>query len=140
MVIWLKVYFMNNFSLQKLSVLYVENDNIVRLDLENKLKDKLKSIYCAVDGIEGLEQFKLHKPDIIITDITMPRMDGINMSILVREIDTTVPIIVLSNEYSIKYLTNILNLGMIQYFRKPVEHKRLIEILEAISKDIVYEK
>ncbi len=140
MVIWLKVYFMNNFSLQKLSVLYVENDNIVRLDLENKLKDKLKSIYCAVDGMEGLEQFKLHKPDIIITDITMPRMDGINMSILVREIDTTVPIIVLSNEYSIKYLTNILNLGMIQYFRKPVEHKRLIEILEAISKDIVYEK
>ncbi len=140
MVIWLKVYFMNNFSLQKLSVLYVENDNIVRLDLENKLKDKLKSIYCAVDGIEGLKQFKLHKPDIIITDITMPRMDGINMSIQVREIDTTVPIIVLSNEYSIKYLTNILNLGMIQYFRKPVEHKRLIEILEAISKDIVYEK
>jgi len=67
-------------------------------------------------------------------------MDGINMSIQVREIDTTVPIIVLSNEYSIKYLTVILNLGLTQYFRKPVEHKRLIEILEVISKDIVYEK
>jgi len=131
---------MNKFNLENISVLYVENNNKIRLDLESKLKDRLKSFYCATDGIEGLKQFKLHKPDIIITDITMPRMDGINMSIQVREIDTTVPIIVLSNEYSIKYLTVILNLGLTQYFRKPVEHKRLIEILEVISKDIVYEK
>jgi len=131
---------MNKFNLKNLSVLYVENDNKVRLDLENKLKDKLKSLYCAVDGIEGLKQFELNKPDIIITDITMPRMDGINMSIHVRKIDATLHIIVLSNEYSMKYLTVILKLGMTQYFRKPVEYKRLIEILEVMSKDIVYEK
>ncbi len=131
---------MNKFNLKNLSVLYVENDNKVRLDLENKLKDKLKSIYCAVDGIEGLKQFKLNKPDIIITDITMPRMDGINMSMHVRKIDATLPIIVLSNEYSMSYLTVILKLGMTQYFRKPVEYKRLIEILEVMSKDIIYEK
>jgi len=131
---------MNKFNLKNLSILYVENDNKVRLDLENKLKDKLKSLYCAVDGIEGLKQFELNKPDIIITDITMPRMDGINMSIHVRKIDATLPIIVLSNEYSIQYLTVILKLGMTQYFRKPVEHQRLIEILEVMSKDIVYEK
>jgi len=131
---------MNKFNLKNLSILYVENDNKVRLDLENKLKDKLKSLYCAVDGIEGLKQFELNKPDIIITDITMPRMDGINMSIHVRKIDATLPIIVLSKEYSIQYLTVILKLGMTQYFRKPVEHQRLIEILEVMSKDIVYEK
>jgi len=131
---------MNKFNLKNLSVLYVENDNKVRLDLENKLKDKLKSLYCAVDGIEGLKQFELNKPDIIITDITMPRMDGINMSIHVRKIDATLPIIVLSNEYSMSYLTVILKLGMTQYFRKPVEYKRLIEILEVMSKDIIYEK
>jgi len=131
---------MNKFNLKNLSVLYVENDNKVRLDLENKLKDKLKSLYCAVDGIEGLKQFELNKPDIIITDITMPRMDGINMSMHVRKIDATLPIIVLSNEYSMSYLTVILKLGMTQYFRKPVEYKRLIEILEVMSKDIIYEK
>jgi len=131
---------MNKFNLKNLSVLYVENDNKMRLDLEDKLKDKLKSFYSAIDGIEGLKQFKLNKPDIIITDITMPRMDGINMSTHVREVDATLPIIVLSNEYSMKYLTLIFNLGMTHYFRKPISNKRLIEILETISKDIVYEK
>ena len=121
-----------------MSLLYVENDNTTRLDLESKLKEKVKSLYCAVDGIDGLKQFKLNKPDLIITDIRMPRMDGINMSVHVRKIDTTVPIIILSNQYSIKYLTLILNLGMIKYFRKPVEYKRLIEILEGISKGIIH--
>jgi len=83
-------------SLKNLSVLFVDDEEIVIDIMQDILPMLFKNSYYARDGIEGIEQFKLNKPDIIITDISMPHMDGISMLKVIKELDSNVKIILLS--------------------------------------------
>jgi len=83
-------------SLKNLSVLFVDDEEIVIDIMQDILPMLFKNAYYARDGIEGIEQFKLNKPDIIITDISMPHMDGISMLKIIKELDSNVKIILLS--------------------------------------------
>lgn len=65
--------------LKQFSVMHVEDDTSVRESLMRFLKRRFDAIYTAKDGSEGLELYMKHKPDIIITDIQMPVMDGIEI-------------------------------------------------------------
>ena len=83
-------------SLKNLSVLFVDDEEIVIDIMQDILPMLFKNSYYARDGIEGIEQFKQNKPDIIITDISMPHLDGISMLKIIKEIDQNVKIIFLS--------------------------------------------
>ncbi|MCV6608173.1 MAG: response regulator, partial [Campylobacterales bacterium] len=75
-------------------VLYVEDDPDIRENIEKLLKRRYEKVEVCVDGLEGLERFKEFQPNIIITDVLMPRMSGLSMSEEIRKIDNEVPIIV----------------------------------------------
>jgi len=83
-------------SLKNLSVLFVDDEEIVIDIMQDILPMLFKNSYYARDGVEGIEQFKKNKPDIIITDISMPHLDGISMLKVIKEIDDNVKIIFLS--------------------------------------------
>jgi len=83
-------------SLKNLSVLFVDDEEIVIDIMQDILPMLFKNSYYARDGVEGIEQFKQNKPDIIITDISMPHLDGISMLKVIKEIDQNVKIIFLS--------------------------------------------
>ena len=83
-------------SLKNLSVLFVDDEEIVIDIMQDILPMLFKNSYYARDGIEGIEQFKQNKPDIIITDISMPHLDGIAMLKVIKKIDQNVKIIFLS--------------------------------------------
>ncbi len=83
-------------SLKNLSVLFVDDEEIVIDIMQDILPMLFKNSYYARDGVEGIEQFKQNKPDIIITDISMPHLDGISMLKVIKEIDDNVKIIFLS--------------------------------------------
>ncbi|NQY94528.1 MAG: response regulator [Campylobacteraceae bacterium] len=83
-------------SLKNLSVLFVDDEEIVIDIMQDILPMLFKNSYYARDGIEGIEQFKQNKPDIIITDISMPHLDGISMLKVIKKIDQNVKIIFLS--------------------------------------------
>ncbi len=89
--------------IKQVSVLYVEDNDATREEVEYFLKSKVKKLYIASNGEEGLELYKKYSPEIIITDVQMPKLDGIEMSKLIKEFDRNAKIIIITafndNEY-----------------------------------------
>jgi len=80
--------------MNNLKVLYVEDDSLTRMMMKKQLKDLFGTFNDAENGSVGLEKFKSMKPDVIVTDISMPVMNGYEMIKCIRELDDNVKIIV----------------------------------------------
>jgi len=65
--------------INKITILYVEDEEGIRTQLTKFLKNFASELYIAVDGKDGLEQYKKYNPDIVISDIQMPKLNGIEM-------------------------------------------------------------
>jgi diguanylate cyclase (GGDEF)-like protein len=125
----------NNFS-KNITLLYVEDENSIREFLATRLKKVVKEVFVAANGEEGLELFKKHKPDLVITDITMPKMDGIEMSKKIRDIDPDVPITMLTAHDNSNFLLKAIELNISNYITKPIEKNKLFETIENEAKVI----
>ena len=131
---------MKEIFLSQATLLYVEDDKVIRDILERRLAKHVKELYIAVDGQDGFEKFNQYKPDIILTDITMPRMNGIEMSKKIKEIDTQIPIVIMSAHSDTSYLLEAIKLGINGYLLKPVDKVKLFETLEVNVKVKALEK
>jgi YesN/AraC family two-component response regulator len=116
--------------LKKFSVMHVEDDTSVRESLMRFLKRRFETIYTAQDGSEGLKLYQEHKPDIIITDIQMPVMDGIEMSEKIKQINPKALIIVTTAFNEKPYLEKAKALGITEYLKKPVVKDDLMQALK----------
>jgi signal transduction histidine kinase len=121
------------------TILCVDDDKVVLEILKNSFKKLFKEIYTAQDGLEGYEAFKKYNPDIIITDITMPILDGMDMIGKIRELDNDVPIYVSSAIEDSRTLLRSIEYGVNGYVVKPIDIKMLIGKLEKSAKIISYE-
>jgi len=90
----------------KKKILIVEDSKDYLFILSETLRGAGFGMTTAGNGEEGLEAFKKDKPDLILLDITMPKMDGIAMSKKIRELDTKVPIIFLTNMSDLKHISD----------------------------------
>jgi len=115
-------------SLKNLSVLFVDDEEIVIDIMQDILPMLFKNSYYARDGVEGIEQFKLNKPDIIITDISMPHLDGISMLKVIKEIDENVKIIFLSGHNEQDQIEACKNLNG-EFIIKPISSSILYQAL-----------
>lgn len=113
-----------------LSVLCVEDEVGVRKHIVNTLSYYFKEVYEANNGEEGLNAYYDNSPDIIISDIQMPIMDGIEMIKKIRKEDTLTPIILLTAFNSEEYLIKLINLHVQHFILKPVNAQNLEEALE----------
>ncbi|ADU65204.1 response regulator receiver [Desulfurispirillum indicum S5] len=114
-----------NFS--ELKILYVEDEAVIRKALEKPLSRRVKNLYIAANGQEGLDMFREHRPDIVVTDINMPVMDGFRMIELIREINPEVPVIIttaLNEEHHISQMTAI---NVNSYIIKPIDIRELLQ-------------
>ncbi len=115
--------------LKQFSVMHVEDDTSVRESLMRFLKRRFNTIYSAKDGAEGLDLYTEHKPDIIITDIQMPVMDGIDMSRRIKELNSEALIIVTTAFNEKPYLEKAQDIGITEYLKKPVVKDDLMQAL-----------
>ncbi len=120
-----------------ISVLYVEDDQMTLDEIEFFLKRYVKNLYIAKNGQEGLELFKKYKPNIIITDIQMPIMNGLVMAEKVFEIDPSIPIVVTTAFSESDYIIKAIELGIDKYILKPLNMQELLAI---IHKSLYLEK
>ena len=124
---------MDEKLLKKLShykVLYAEDDLGVRKNVNELLSLLLKEVYLASDGQEALELFKEHAPDLIITDIKMPRLTGIELVKKIRETDDAVHIIMITAYTEVDFMLQAIELSLLRYIVKPITEPKLFEALE----------
>ena len=121
---------MMQFS-EKLHVLYVEDNKEAREGTLGLLHNIFKEITTAVNGRDGLEKFedKNSSFDLIITDINMPKMNGIEMITKIREENKEIPILVLSAYNESGYFVETIKQGVEGYLLKPIDIKQLLEML-----------
>ncbi|MDK9716790.1 MAG: response regulator [Trichlorobacter sp.] len=108
-----------------LSLLYVEDDDNVRSGVECFLKKRFEQVWLAKNGSDGLDLYQQTSPDIVITDIKMPVMDGIVMARNILAEDHDARIIITTAYNDADYLLESLNLGVSHYVLKPIEHAKL---------------
>jgi putative nucleotidyltransferase with HDIG domain len=113
--------------LRTLSVLYVEDDTLVRSQLSHFLERRVKHLVVAENGREGLEAFRAGHHDIVITDIKMPEMDGLQMAEKIKADSRDVPIIVITAYSDRDYLIRAIELGVNRYVTKPIDPDALVE-------------
>lgn len=114
---------------KKYTILYVEDDEGVRTINARFLNRMFNELFLANDGEEGYELYKKYHPDIILTDINMPKMDGITLSKKIREKDSNTKIIV-STAFSDKsYLLDAIELNLEKYIIKPLTNRNLLPAL-----------
>jgi len=114
---------------KKYTILYVEDDEGVRTINARFLNRMFNELFLANDGEEGYELYLKYHPDIILTDINMPKMDGITLSKKIREKDSNTKIIV-STAFSDKsYLLDAIELNLEKYIIKPLTNRNLLPAL-----------
>ncbi|MEI6211089.1 MAG: response regulator [bacterium] len=121
----------DQMDLKTRTVLYVEDDAETREQFIELLTRPVGTLITAADGAEGLAAFIKHAPDIVITDILMPRMDGLTMARKIRNLAPTVPIIVMTAFEQTDYMLRAITIGIDRYVAKPVNSDLLFESLLA---------
>lgn len=130
---------------KNINVLFVEDDEHIRKETTELLKDIFqKDITVAVDGKEGFREYmEYHERngkyfDLVITDIKMPNLDGIELTRLIYKENILQPLIVLSAHNESDYLMQLINLGISQFILKPIEFNNFVDVIFKISKDIFF--
>jgi DNA-binding response OmpR family regulator len=127
---------------KNMSILLVEDYKPLRDDMAEMLDDLFGTIAIASEGCEALVLYQKYYStnnkgfDLIVTDIQMPVMNGIELIEAVRDINTDQKIIVLSAHTDSDYLLRLINLGIAQFITKPVKHEDLMGTLYHVSKKI----
>ena len=124
---------MQNNSLKNLKVLLVEDEENLSNLLKNAIGDNFYSFITASNGNEGIEKFIKFSPDLIITDIMMPDLTGLEMAKKLKEINPEVSIIILSAFSDKDKLLNAIDVGVIKYFIKPFDPDELLDYIDSIS-------
>ena len=117
--------------LKSKTVLFVEDEDLLRDAIAKFLGRRCKEVYVASNGKEGLKAYKKHKPDLVITDIEMPRMNGIELIDEIEKLDPDNPTIIVS-----AYNDDAHNDSR-AYSRiiKPIENRYLLQLMiDAICK------
>ncbi|MDP2893977.1 MAG: response regulator [Sulfurimonas sp.] len=134
---------MNREKLEKLrqhcksiSVLYVEDDTHISEQLEKLLKKIFLKIDVEKNGALGLESFIKNNQDIVITDISMPMLDGIEMSKRIRLLNPEQNIIVTSAHSDTESLLSLIEIGVDKFILKPIDMGVLLETISRVAVNI----
>ncbi len=119
----------NKEILKNLTILYVEDEEDVRRNAVEFLKRLCKEVYEASNGKEAITIWQDEKPDIIITDISMPKLNGIDMARYIRAEDHETQIIVATAHTETDYLMQAVELQLVKYLLKPITKEKLLGAL-----------
>lgn len=116
--------------LKNFSLLYVEDDDNIREQLAQFLRRRVKAFYVAVNGAQGLAAYREHRPDIIVSDILMPEMTGLEMAEQIKAENPEIPIIFTTAFNETDYFLKAIQIGIDNYVLKPVDTDMLQRALD----------
>jgi len=117
--------------MKKVKILYVEDEITIRQNHAFYIQNNFSAIvYEASDGVQGLRAYKEYQPDIIISDLSMPNMCGLEMIEKIRENDTKTKVIVFSAHSDQEKLLRAIKLNLVDYKIKPLKRATLYEVIQ----------
>jgi YesN/AraC family two-component response regulator len=119
--------------LAKSSVLLIEDEEPLRKSFKKVLKLWVDEVYEANNGEEGLRAYEKYYPNIIITDIKMPKINGLDFIETIRKTNKNIPIVVTSAYADRDYLLKSIKLLLIEYLLKPIQERDLIKVLSSCA-------
>ena len=131
---------MRNRFLKELKVLFVEDEKRVSTLFKNAIGKNFKKFYVAEDGVEGFKKFEKLYPDIVITDINMPTLSGLEMAKKIRILNKDIPIIILSAYSETDKFLKAIDIGVVKYFIKPYDPDELLDYINSIEDKFVDKK
>jgi len=126
--------------MENLKVLYVEDDLDLQETFCELLSDIFKEVSVASDGLEALDIYEKESIDLIITDINMPKMDGLTFASNIKKKDKNIPILVMSAYNDNQYLIKSIEIGVDGYILKPLQLDQLLLQVEKIVHDMKSKK
>lgn len=117
----------------KLSILYVEDSVKTVAVMEKFLKVFFENVYSALDGEEGLDKFQDYRPDILITDIHLPHLDGMSLLKEIKDRGLSSQVIVISSNLSPNRIKNLKKLGVNNFISKPIVSRKLLGVIMGIA-------
>lgn len=127
-------------DIKNLKILYIDDEDLIREDAVEYLSFYCDNVYEACDGKDGLEKYKEIKPDVIITDIRMPKLNGLDMIKEIRKTDKTTKIIIATAFLETSYLVEAIELGLVKYLVKPIMEDNILNVLQKCTDDVVKEQ
>jgi diguanylate cyclase (GGDEF)-like protein len=116
------------------SVLIIDDDRALRRSIVAYLQDSGYLVYEADGGREGLQLFAKLKPDLVLTDLMMPGLDGLGVVNAIRQTAPDTPVVVISGNGSVSYAIETVRQGAWDYITKPIHDFRALEqVLEKIN-------
>ncbi len=119
-----------------LRVLYVEDEAIIREEMASFLRRRVEGLVLAVDGRDGLEKYTALRPDVVVTDIKMPGLTGLELAEAIRALDPLCPILVTTAVSDMETLFESIRVGIDRYLVKPIQIQDLTEALEKASEKL----
>lgn len=123
-----------------LRVLYAEDEEAIRSIFARVLGKLVIELYVAEDGEEALRLYKEHRPDIIITDVRMPKMTGFEMVSVVRSENKIIPIVAVTAHNDAEHFLEAIRLGVTSFLVKPIDTDELIKTLEYVNNIVKLQK
>ena len=118
--------------MEKIHVLLVEDEKTLSMIIKDTLEEQGFLISIAFNGEEGLRTFYTQKPDVVVADVMMPRMDGFEMVRRIRQTDRTTPVLFLTARSGINDVVEGFELGANDYLKKPFSMQELIIRIKAL--------
>ena len=134
----------NTEILENQVVLFVEDEDLAREKLGKFLNKLFKKVILASNGLEGFEKYQSalqtdEKIDLIISDINMPIMSGLEMLENIRELDNSLPIIFTTARSEIENILRAIDLNVSAYILKPIDTSILVKkLLEVCEKKYIH--
>lgn len=124
---------------KNLTALYVEDESQISNIVVSILESLFKKLFFSTNGEDALEIFKQNTDciDLVITDINMPKMDGIKMCRYIRQFNKSVPIIITTAHNDKNFLHNAIELGVSKFVTKPMDMKLLIDNIKQSLEPII---
>lgn len=107
-------------------ILIVEDDRKIQQQLKTLLEKQCKKFIISDNGEDGLIKYQNNHPDLVITDLKMPKMGGIEMSKKIKAINCFQPIILFSSFLNIEELQEAINIGINAFISKPIENINIL--------------
>lgn len=122
--------------LKKFTLLYAEDDKSVQKEMLEYFESYFKEVYLANDGKEALELYKKHKPEVLILDIYMPNINGLELTEYIRKNDYETKIVLITAYSKDTLMLQAINTNVNYYIIKPATLQKIKEMLDKISIDL----